>query len=197
MVSRLLAAVLWLALSASPAFADEAKPMRAIFLVARPDMPDPNFGDSVVLVTQRAGSMPLGVILNKPTPVTLASLFADIEQLKGSEERVFNGGPVRPGSLSVIFRAATAPKDAVEILDGVYLSSDVEQLRELLTAGKARSIRVYAGYSGWGPGQLENEIARGDWRLTPADAKSIFETRPQELWPVMRRRTAPKTIALH
>jgi putative transcriptional regulator len=195
MLRSVFCALLLLAAFASPVSGEETKPLRSILLVARPDLPDPNFGDSVVLVTQSAGSLPVGVIINKPTDATIASRFDDIEQVKAWQDKVFNGGPVRPQSLSFIFRASTPPENAIEILDGVYLGTDPEQLRNLLTTEKAGRVRVYTGYSAWSPGQLENEIGRGDWRLTPADMKSIFEAKPQDLWPELRRRTAPRTMA--
>jgi putative transcriptional regulator len=181
---------------ALPTFSDDAQPMKSIFLVARKDLPDPFFRDSVVLVTSYGGPAPVGVIVNRPTQISLSSVFLDIGRLRSPEEKVFFGGPVGREELVVAFRAAVAPADAIEILDGVCMSSSSKLLRELL--GRETSVdglRVFAGHASWGPGQLESEVARGDWHLARADARTIFDKKPESLWQELERR-ASATIAL-
>ena len=181
---------------ALPAFGDDAPPTRSTFLVARKNLPDPFFHDSVVWVTNYGGPAPVGVIVNRPTEIRLASVFPDIERLRSGDERLFFGGPVKREELVFIFRAAEPPPEAIEILDGVYMSSNGELLRELLGGeSPVDGLRVFAGHSGWGPGQLESEVARGDWHLTRADAKAIFEKKPETLWRELERR-ASAIIAL-
>jgi putative transcriptional regulator len=93
-----------------------------------------------------------------------------------------------------MFRATTQPKGAIEVLDGVYLSMSQELLRELLARDKpVEGLRVYAGYAGWAPGQLEFEISRGDWHLAQADAQTIFAQDPELLWPKLFQRASAKT----
>lgn len=175
---------------ASPAFADDAQPMKSILLVARKDLPDPFFHDSVVLVTDYGGRAPIGVIVNRPTGIALAKVLPDIERLSAGEEKVFFGGPVRRAELVVLFRAAVAPVEAIEIVDGVYMSSSARLVRELLGRESPGELRVFAGHAAWGRGQLEAEVARGDWRLAPADAATIFGKSPENLWRELDRRAS-------
>ena len=181
---------------ALPAFGDEAEPAQSIFLVARKDMPGPFFHDSVVLVTHFGGPAPFGVIVNRRTEITLTSLFPDIARLRSRPEKLVFGGPVSRQDLVVVFRAAAAPADAeaIEVLDGVYMSSDAEFIRELLARDNpVDGLRVFVGYAGWGPGQLEAEIERGDWHLAHADAATVFEKRPETLWRELDRRASEIT----
>lgn len=178
---------------ASPIFGDDAQPanVKSILLVARKDLPDPFFRDSVVLVTRPGGGAPIGVIINKATELPLARVFSDIERLQSREEKVFFGGPVMPEQLVFVFRAAVAPDEAVEVLEGVYMSPNRKVLRELLgRENPLEGLRVFAGFAGWAPGQLESEIARGDWHLAAADARTVLEKKPERLWEELERRAS-------
>jgi len=169
--------------------------MKSILLVARKNLPDPFFRDSVVPVTRSAGLAPVGVIVNCPTDVPLSSVFPDIERLRLREEKLFFGGPVAREQLVVVFRAAVAPTEAIEVLEGVYMSSSRELLRELLgRENPVEGLRVFAGHAGWAPGQLESEVRRADWHLATADARMIFEEKPERLWQELERRASATTV---
>jgi putative transcriptional regulator len=189
---RFLCALFLLVGFSAPARAD-ADPMGAIFLVARGGLGDPNFRNSVVLLTHEV-SEPTGVIINVPTDTPLSSVFPDIEIVDRGADKVFFGGPVRPSLLTFVFRAPTRPDNAIEILDGVYLSSSRALLRKLLQSGEHTDLRVYSGYASWGTEQLEEEIGRGDWHWERADAKAIFEKRPQVIWWELNRH-APRGMS--
>ncbi len=155
----------------------------ATFLIAKDGLPDPNFGNSVVLMTPTENEGSIGIIVNKPTRIPLSKLFPDMPKLAKLDDRVFFGGPVSLQSVSFVFRADKAPEDALELMKGVYISSDNDLLRELLSREKpTESLRVFVGYAGWAPGQLEGEIARGDWHQLNADARSLFDRKPENLW---------------
>ncbi len=180
---------------ALPTFGDDAQPMKSILLVARKNLPDPFFRDSIVLVTGSGGPVPVGVIVNRPTDVPLSRVFSDIEWLRSQDEKLFFGGPVMPEQLLVVFRAAVPPTEAIELLEGVYMSPSGELLRELL--GRERPIdglRVFAGHAGWALGQLESEVARGDWHLVIADARMVLEMEPEKLWQELERRASATTV---
>ena len=167
-----------------PTSADDTKPLTTILLVARAELPDSNFKDSVVLVMNNIGPGPVGIIINRPTRIAVSHLFPDLERLARLDDKLYFGGPVEIASLSFLFRADTPPEHAIQVVDGVYLSTNRELLRMLLGREKPmESLRIFIGYSGWGPGQLEREIARGDWTLAPADAGAIFEGRSEHPWP--------------
>lgn len=180
---------------ALPTFGDDAQPMKSILLVARKNLPDPFFRDSVVLVTRSGGSVPVGVIVNHPTDVPLSRVFSDIERLRSRDETLFFGGPVMPEQLLVVFRAAVPPTAAIEVLDGVYMSLSRELLRGLLgRENPVEALRVFAGHAGWAPGQLESEVARGDWHLVTADARMVLEMEPEKLWKELERRASATTV---
>jgi putative transcriptional regulator len=180
---------------ALPTFGDDAQPMKSILLVARKNLPDPFFRDSVVLVTRSGGLVPVGVIVNRPTDVPLSRVFSDIERLRSRDETLFLGGPVMPELLVVVFRAAVPPAEAIEVLDGVYMSLSGELLRELLgRENPVEGLRVFAGHAGWAPGQLESEVARGDWHLVTADARMVLEIEPEKLWKELERRASATTV---
>ena len=182
---------------ALPTFGDDAQPLKSILLVARKNLPDPFFRDSVVLVTRSGGPAPapVGVIVNRPTDVPLSRVFPDIERLRSRDETLFFGGPVMPEQLLVVFRAAVPPAEAIEVLDGVYMSLSRELLRELLgRENPVEGLRVFAGHAGWAPGQLESEVARGDWHLVAADARKVLEMEPEKLWKELERRASGTTV---
>jgi len=164
--------------------ADDAKPLTAILLVARAELPDSDFADSIVLVMNNLGSGPAGVIINKPTQVPVARLFPDIKRLAQLHDKVYFGGPVEFGSVWFLFRAAKPPEHAIQACDGVYLSANRDLLLQLLARDKPMDgLRIFIGHSGWGPGQLETEIAHGDWTLERAAPEAIFKGRSEHRWP--------------
>lgn len=193
---RAAAAILGLACCAA-ALAQEPRDV-ALLLVADPQLADPNFHQSVVLVTRHEGiAGPIGVVINRPSPVTLAQAFPDVKALAGLEDRVYIGGPVARQALFFVFRAATPPVDAVAISEGVYFDWSGERLRQLLARDKlAEGLRVYAGHAAWAPGQLEAEVARGFWKSARPDDRTLFAARPETLWPELSRRAALTTVRL-
>jgi putative transcriptional regulator len=178
------------ALSILPAFADEAPGSKSIFLVAKKDLPDPFFRDSVVLVTN-ASIAPIGVIINKPLDVKLSKALPKLEKLQSREEKLYFGGPVAASDVVFIFRSKKPVETALRLMDGVYLTGSREILDTLLARDKPLDgVRIFAGHAGWSPGQLETEISRGDWDLLPAEEAAIFATKPEALWPELHRRAS-------
>jgi putative transcriptional regulator len=187
----LLATGLWL-LAATAAAQDAPN---GVLLVARPDLPDPNFRETVVLATRHAGGGTVGVILNRPTPRLARQVFPDSEALRGRPDRLFAGGPVSPRALVAVFRSKERPADALRVLADVYLSLDAPFLDGLLRRPDLpRELRLYAGYAGWAPGQLEREIGRHDWYLLEPDVDAIFRADPETLWREMLRRASSRSV---
>jgi len=185
--TRAVCAFLLLFGTSWPTSADNAKPLTAILLVARAELPDPNFKDSVVLVMNNIGSAPAGVIVNRPTKMAVSRLFPDLERLAQLHDKVYFGGPVEFGSVWFLFRTDTPREHAIQALDGVYVSANRELLRELLGRDKPMDgLRIFIGHSGWAPGQLEAEIARGDWTLAPAEKDAIFNGKSEHPWPAQQ-----------
>ncbi len=158
---------------------------RSVLLVARPGLGDPNFREAVVLVTESDDGQNIGVIINRPTDRSLASVLPG-ERFGRFSEPVFFGGPVAPHGLYAVFRAQKRFAGALAILPGLQLALDAATLDELLQDPPA-SIRFYAGYAGWAPGQLRLEIARGDWYVLKADPDLAFLKDTAGLWPRLVR----------
>ena len=169
---------------AGPIAADDAKSLTAILLVARPQLPDPNFADSVVLVMNNLGPGPLGVIVNRPTQIAVAELFPDLKRLALLHDKIYFGGPVEIRSVWFLIRAAKPPGHAIRACDGIYLSADRDLLLRLLGRDKPMDgLRIFIGHSGWTPAQLEGEISRGDWTVRRAESDAIFHGKSEHPWP--------------
>lgn len=166
----------------------------SILLVAARHMMDPNFARTVVLVMFPTDSGPSGVILNRPSRVMLRDVWPDDTQRQGRTDRLFIGGPVEPDGLLFLFRMTPPPERAWWAIDDIFFSGDGYLLETLLeTHAPDPAQRFFAGYAGWAPGQLENEIARGDWHVLAADPKVIYDTEPGTLWQRMyQRATLPR-----
>ena len=158
------------------------------FLVARPGMPDPNFRESVVLVTQDERGQATGVIINRPTDRSLAELLPS-ERFKSFTEPIFFGGPVAQQGLFAVFRAERLAGEAVTMLPGLYLALQPGTIDALINSPPPR-IRFFSGYSGWAPGQLRGELERGDWLVVDADADTVFRKDTSKLWQDMVRRAS-------
>jgi putative transcriptional regulator len=167
-----------------PTAADDAKPLTAILLVAQIPTNDPFFSDSVVLVMNNLGPAPVGIIVNRPTQMPVSQLFPDLKSLVPLPDKVYFGGPVEFDSVWFLFHAATPPAHAIRAFDGICVSANRELLLHLLGRDKPMDgLRIFIGHAGWGPGQLEAEIARGDWTLQHAQADAIFNGKSEHPWP--------------
>lgn len=153
------------------------------FLVASRQIIDPWFSRTVVLLISHDRSGAMGLIINRPTEMQLATLFPEIEGLDG-EVPVFFGGPVQKYRMMLLVRAGSQPEEALRIFDGIYVSASSAVLKRMAgSPAPGESFRVYSGYAGWAAGQLEAEIARGDWHILQADAETVFDKEPSEVWP--------------
>lgn len=170
-----------------PATGTDAKPLTSILVIARNDLPDSNFGDSIVLVMNNLGPGPVGIIINRPMPLPVSQLFPDVKRLAQTRDKVYFGGPVDLMSVWFLFRAATPPEHAVQACAGVYLSADAQLLLRLLGRNKPMDgLRIFMGHAGWAPGQLEAEIERGDWTSKPAEKDAIFSGKSEHPWPSLK-----------
>lgn len=158
--------------------------LTAILLVAQDAVSDPNFAGSIVLVMNNLGPAPVGIILNRPMPVLVARFFPKLKRLAHSPDRAYYGGPVEFGEVWYLFRATTAPKTAIPVCQGVFVSADGPLLMKLLSRKQPmKGLRLFIGHAGWAPGQLQFEIDGGAWLPRRADANSIFDPRPLRPWP--------------
>lgn len=179
-------------LAAAPVPAAESQ-ANAIFLVARRGMVDRNFREAVVLVTLPRQGAPIGVIINRPLEQPLSEAIPDHPTLKGRKDTLYFGGPVSRQGLVFLVRSAKPPEGSVLLLRDVFFTADIELIEKLLKRkDPLDGLRVFAGYSGWGPDQLHKEIARGDWHIVPADSDTVFRKDTSGIWPELIERATTK-----
>jgi putative transcriptional regulator len=159
---------------------------RTIFLVARPELTDPNFRETVLMVTQSDDAATIGLILNRPLTRSLAEVLPG-ERFRRFTEPLYFGGPVSNNGLFALFQGDKSSNPTITMLPGVQFAVHPDTIDALLRNPPAK-IRFFSGYSGWAPGQLENEISRGDWFVMNADAETAFRKDPSRLWPELVRR---------
>lgn len=168
-----------------------------MLLLASPELLDPNFVDAVVLLLDYNEEGALGVVLNRPTVLPVADVLGDWGDVVEEPEVLFQGGPVATdGALAVALAAPGGENGAgfQPVLDRLGLL-DLDTPAELVQ-GTVDRLRIFAGYAGWGTGQLEAEIEEGAWYVVPAQVDDIFGADTRDLWrQVMRRQ--PGDLALH
>jgi putative transcriptional regulator len=152
-----------------------------LLLVAKPDLPDPNFARTVLLVVQDEGGAALGVVLNRPADVSLAQLMDNDPRVARFTEPMYLGGPVERVGLFAVFRADRPPGPALQIADDLWLALRPETVEQLLADPPAQ-MRLYAGYAGWARGQLDAEIDRGSWWVLDPDSDVAFRPDTRGLW---------------
>jgi putative transcriptional regulator len=163
-------------------------------LVATPDMGDPHFERTVILVVQHDPNGALGIVLNRPVgDKTLASLLDAVGE-KGAgvagSVRVFAGGPVQPEVGFVVHSAEYRRPETIAVNDRLSVTSSVGILRDIADKSGPAKILVAFGYAGWGPDQLEKEIEAGAWVTAEADAALVFDSDRDTLWDdAWKRRT--------
>ena len=169
---------------------------KGVFLVASPNLTDPNFRQTVVLICEFGPEGTLGIIVNRPTNVPLSEALPQITALKDTSHVLFAGGPVQPNGILMLFRVRQEPAGSRRVFEEVYLGGNMQTLERVLTRPEpTETFRAYAGYAGWAPGQLEFEMALGSWATVQADARSIFEKESVDLWSdMLRTLSAPRVI---
>lgn len=160
--------------------------LRGQLLVAGPGLDDPNFRRTVLLVGEHGEDGAMGVILNQPTSVTVADAVPPLESLVDGSDVIHLGGPVRPRAV-VVLADFVDPSSAADVVVGTvgFLSVEIDGVDDV---GPVRALRVFAGYAGWSPGQLEDELAEGSWIVLPARVADVFADAPERLWSDVLRR---------
>jgi putative transcriptional regulator len=154
--------------------------LRGQLLVAAPALEDPNFARTVVVVGEHNEDGALGVVLNRPSETEVSEAVPDLADLVHAGEIVHVGGPVQSSAVLVLAQFAQ-PELAQQLVVGDvgFLAVDDDEERVATALSRAR---VFAGYAGWGPGQLEAELEREDWIVEPALSDDIFTDDPASLW---------------
>lgn len=157
-------------------------PRAGMLLVATPELSDPNFAETVVFLLDSDEDGSLGVVLNRPSPVLVADVLDQWRDVVTDPDVLFHGGPVSTDGALGLGRPLGGEERPVgyrEVVDGLGVI-DLDTPVELLDGGLA-DFRIFVGYAGWGPGQLDAEVEEGSWYVVPAYLADVFVTDPAEL----------------
>jgi putative transcriptional regulator len=159
-------------------------------LVATPPLVDPNFDRTVVFMIEHHDEGALGVVLNRPTGEILGDPLERWSELQSEPAGVYVGGPVEPDALIALAHTSGPLPDDDEHLSALTASIASADLATdpTLMAASIGGLRVFRGYAGWGPGQLEGEIDAGAWLVVDSDPADVFTARPDDLWRTVLRR---------
>lgn len=173
------------------------RPAAGMLLVASPELGDPNFSDTVILLLDVDDNGALGVVVNRPSGIPVSSVLSDWNEQVAEPEVLFQGGPVSTeGALAVAWlRAGDDEPVGFRPVDGSLGLVDLDTPVELVS-GSLAAMRIFAGYAGWGAEQLQAEIARGDWYVVPALPPDVFREETAALWRDVLRRQ-PGKLAWH
>jgi putative transcriptional regulator len=166
----------------SPPEATRFRPVESLrgkLLIASPALGDPNFERTVVLITEHGDDGAMGIVLNRPSEAEVTELVPELGSI-ADDDPIFVGGPVQPEALVVLGEFSDPAKAAWIVVAEVGLVSAQTDLEELPAA--VRRGRVYAGFSGWAPGQLEGEIEDDSWIIEPPMPTELFPENPETLW---------------
>ena len=152
-------------------------------LLSMPQLDDPNFTRSVVLLCQHDADGAFGLVLNRPITTTARIVpQADPELATEQEVDVWIGGPVEPERSWILLSDSTLDEKAIRVCDGIYLSTSARVLEGVLQTPDQSRARLIAGYAGWGPGQLDEEVVASAWLTGDIDLDIVFQTPAPEMW---------------
>jgi putative transcriptional regulator len=154
--------------------------LRGQLLIAGATLPDPNFARTVVLVCEHSDEGALGLVLNRAGELLVAESAPELVDLIGDDGTIDEGGPVQPEALLVLAEFDDPSRAAIQVVGTVGLMGDDSEIDDLV--GSTKRARVFHGYAGWGPGQLDAELERDDWFVAPAGIDDIFDPDADELW---------------
>jgi putative transcriptional regulator len=162
--------------------------VRGRLLVATPDLRDPNFSRTVVLMLEHGPEGALGVVLNRPVDLLVAEVLPDWAERTSAPACLFVGGPVSPSAAIGLGRGAGPGFEA--LFDGIAtLDLDPDDS----PAPALSDVRIFVGYAGWGPGQLEQELSAGGWLVLELEPEDPFTPDPSQLWARVLRRQGGRT----
>ena len=137
-------------------------------------MNDPNFALTIIVICVHNDEGSFGLVINRPSHMPISEIFDAPPELRTTKRTIFIGGPVEPEGLHLIQLAPQGTEGSLAIAENVYLGGEWDSLTQIL-ATDPKTTRLFLGYSGWGPGQLVDEIENGDWEVYTVDLKKFME----------------------
>lgn len=156
-------------------------PTAGRLLISEPFLPDPNFSRSVVFLTEHQDAGSVGFVLNRPMDISLAEVM---EFEVPVPIPLYMGGPVQQETLHILHRHPGLGEEGLEVMDGIYWGANFEALKTMITNNELdpADFRFFLGYSGWGEGQLENELSHNSWIVTEASQEIVFSKDSESMW---------------
>ena len=182
---------------AAPGVAQKGDDTGAIMLVASPALTDPDYRHTVLIVVPVEGSRHVGIIINRPTQRSLASLFPEHEPSKQVRDPVFLGGPMLRRAIFAIVRTDHDPGGgSIQVMKHLFLATQGTVVDEIIEK-TPNEARYFVGYVAWRPGELRQEVDRGLWHVMDADEDTVFRKDTDSLWEELLRRARAVTASLH
>ncbi|MGF1636866.1 MAG: YqgE/AlgH family protein [Cyclobacteriaceae bacterium] len=177
-------------------FQNKIEPARGTMLISEPFLPDPNFVRTVILLCEHNQEGSFGFVLNKLSTFKLGDLVEEISGLSSAAlSGIYYGGPVQQNTLHYIYRRKQYLDDSIEISDGLYWGGNYEQLLSMLKNNSIppEDFKFFIGYSGWSPGQLNDELGVNSWIVSRNfETGQVFDTQPSMLWKAALERLGGK-----
>jgi putative transcriptional regulator len=162
---------------------------RPTLLLSMPQMQDPNFARAVVLLCDFLPEGAFGLVLNRPTDLAASDMVRlDPPVVRGNRLPLFLGGPVQPERGWILVGDEPDEPEFRTVIDGLYLSTSPTLLRRVLETRPEPRARVVAGYAGWGPGQLDEELAQSAWLMADVELDLVFDVDASVMWETAIRR---------
>ncbi len=160
-----------------------------VFLVSMPQMMDPNFSKTVVLLAEWGAHGAFGLVINRRMSTPAKKMVTSDEPITIHPAlHLFTGGPVEPTRAWILTANRDLDRDALEVFSGVYLSASASLVRATLERAPDPNVRMVVGYAGWGAGQLDVELAESAWLVAPVQPDLIFNTPLESMWETVIRR---------
>ncbi len=169
-----------------------------VLLVSMPQMIDPNFSKTVVLLAEYGAHGAFGLVVNRRMDEPAASIVTADEPIAiHPKMHLYTGGPVEPTRAWILTSRGELDHEALEVTEGVHLSASPNLVRRTLETAPDPRVRMVVGYAGLGAGQLDIELAQGSWLLAPVQSDLIFETASEAMWEAAIRRLGAEPSMLH
>jgi putative transcriptional regulator len=162
---------------------------KGVFLIAESKLYDPHFSRSVILILMYEKEGALGLIINRSTDIPLEQALPGLKGAERLSSPLFYGGPVGRNHVTALLLTDNLHVGVKKILENLYVIEDIKALIEVIQGpNPEKNVRVYSGYAGWRPGQLDREVARRDWIIVTADPDIIYSDNPSGVWEELHNR---------
>ena len=165
------------------------EPRKGRFLVATDKLANTSFQNTVILMTHVSTAFGAqGITINRPANIPISDLFPNVKELEKHKDSLYLGGPVHTNSIFVLMQTQRPHEGMKNVLEDIYFAAGVGAITHSLTESQTgETARAYAGYAGWAPGQLQNEIKRGDWIIVDANPNIVFQEDTESIWQTLHK----------